>query len=71
MHLFILGEKNPDYFINFMFNHTIDFFRFIMTHHYIGKDVKKKNVEWLEPTPLLNEDIANTKTDDNTNQSDL
>ncbi|MCY3998301.1 MAG: hypothetical protein OXC92_02995 [Flavobacteriaceae bacterium] len=42
-----------------------------MTHHYIGKDVKKKNVEWLEPTPLLNEDIANTKTDDNTNQSDL
>ncbi|MCY4217206.1 MAG: Fic family protein [Flavobacteriaceae bacterium] len=35
-------ENNPEFFINYMFNHTIDFFRFIKKTHHIGKGIKKK-----------------------------
>ena len=56
-------KNNTEFFINFMFNHTIDFFRFIKKTHYIGKDIKKKNIVWFGPTHLRS-NTMDTKRED-------
>ena len=35
-----------------MFNHTIDFFRFIVNFLEIGKEVEIKNVKWINSTDI-------------------
>ncbi len=53
-------ENNSDYFVHYMFHHTIKFFKHIENEFHLGKNHQRKKIDLLVPT-VSKKSNSNTK----------